>query len=346
MRARRLIVRGVVATVALLAEMLAPPPASAQESSSPAASLGHEPYPGDSPNAGASTHFRRGVQLYGEADYAGALVEFKRAYSIAPTSATLYNVGEAQYQLQDYAGALKTFQRFLAEFGATDSHRAEVERSVEVLRTRVGRVSVTTLPVGADITVDDRFVGKTPLNEPVLVSVGHRKLAASMNGRPPVVSYVDVAAEDDIPVKLELPPAPGLVPAVATPASAAASDMPRTPAAAPSGGSALRIVGFVFAGALAAGAGTFGILAIGEEGALKNARNAFPAVPATVTHDANLITIFSVLADSMAAGAIVVGGVTLISTLSSTNTDGAKTLGASTTRVAVGPASARLEVTF
>jgi PEGA domain-containing protein len=341
MKVRCLAVRWVLTTVVSLAGVLGPLTAAGQEEgTSPVA--GHDPNAGDSPNAAAGTHFRRGVQLYNEADYAGALVEFKRAYSISPTSAALYNVGEAQYQLQDYASALKTFQRFLAEFGPAESRRGEVERSVEVLRTRVGRVTVTTLPVGADISVDDHFVGKTPLNEPLLVSVGRRKLSASMNGRTPVVSYVDVAAEDEIPLKLELAaPAAGSAPIVAAPAS----EMPRAPAAQPQG-SALPIAGFVFTGALAAGAATFGVLALEEENTLKNARNAFPAVPATVSHDANLTTTFSILADSLGASAIVVGVVSLIATLSSANTDGSKSSSASAAGVVLGPASARLEVTF
>jgi hypothetical protein len=341
MMARRLAARWVIATVALLADVLGPPPARAQEEgTSPVILPGRDSNPGDSPNAAAGTHFRRGVQLYSEADYAGALVEFKRAYSISPTSAALYNVGEAQYQVQDYAGALKTFQRFLTEFGPTESRRAEVERTVEVLRTRVGRVIVTTLPVGADVTVDDHIVGRTPLHEPVLVSVGHRKVVASMSGRAPIVSYVDVAAEDEIALKLELPLAAGSS-VVAAPSIA----MLRTPAPQPRG-STLRTAGFVCAGVLAAGAVTFGILAIGEAGALKNARNAFPADPATVSHDASLTTTFSVLADSLAASAIVVGGIALFATLSSGNTDGSKSSGAPATGIALGPGSARLHVTF
>lgn len=342
MKARRLAVRGVMTMFALLADTLGCPSATAQEEGTSRVILpSHDPYPGDSPNAAAGTHFRRGVQLYNEADYAGALVEFRRAYSISPTSAALYNVGEAEYQLQDYAGALRTFVRLLTEFGPTESHRAEVERTVEVLRTRVGRVSVTTIPVGADIAVDDRFVGRTPLSEPVLLSVGHRKVVASMNGRTPVVSFIDVAAEDEIPLKLELPLATGPVPVLATPASA----MPRGPTPQ-THDSALRTVGFACSGVLAAGAVTFGLLAIVEASSLKNARNAFPAVPTTVDHYANLTTTFSILADSLAASAIVVGGVALIATLSSASANRSKGSGASATSIALGPASARLQVTF
>jgi hypothetical protein len=341
MNACRLAMRGFM-TSAVLAAALSAPLASAQDEPTTAAALpGHDPRQSGASNVDAGTHFRRGVELYGEAAYAGALVEFKRAYAIAPTSAALYNVGEAQFQLQDYAGALKTFRQFLREFGPAEGHRAEVERDVDVLRTRVGHVSIKTVPGGAEITIDDHGAGKTPLDEPVLVSVGHRKVVASMAGRAPVTSYVDVAAEDIVSVTLQLPPAEGPVPAAIPPLGSPPAGTPTH-----SRDAMLRTIGFGAAGVLAAGAVTFGALAIDEAGALKNARAAFPAVPATISHDANLTLTYSILADSLGVAAIVVGGIALFGTLSSASRDGPKRSSAPTTRVTLGPTSARLEMTF
>ena len=81
----------------------------------------------------AGKHFQRAVALYGEADYRAALVEFRRAYALSPNAAVLYNVGEAEYQLQDYAGALQTFEHYLTESSPSDAHHAEVESNVNVL---------------------------------------------------------------------------------------------------------------------------------------------------------------------------------------------------------------------
>src|SRR5438046_1076480 len=76
---------------------------------------------GDVPSAAAvndaAKHFQRGVTMYTEADYRAALVEFRRAYEIAPNATVLYNIAQTYYQLQDYAGALVTFERYLAEAG-------------------------------------------------------------------------------------------------------------------------------------------------------------------------------------------------------------------------------------
>src|SRR5262249_30048128 len=115
----------------------------------------------------AGSHFQRGVVLYNEADYRGALVEFKRAYEVSPAVAVLYNIGQTSFQLQDYANALHMFERYLAEGGGP--HKAEVEGSVATLRTRVGKIDVTTTAQGCDIAIDDEPVGKSPLPKPVLM---------------------------------------------------------------------------------------------------------------------------------------------------------------------------------
>src|SRR5512138_3708485 len=99
---------------------------------------------GDNASRDAAKHFQRGVDLYNDGDFRGALVEFKKAYSVWPRANVLYDIGQTEYQLLDYASALRTMERYLAETGANAPHRAEVEASVEVLRQRVGRVLLTS----------------------------------------------------------------------------------------------------------------------------------------------------------------------------------------------------------
>jgi hypothetical protein len=288
----------------------------------------------------AAKHFQRGVALYGETDYRAALVEFKRAYSIAPNAAVLYNVGETEFQLQDYAAALTTLQQYLAESSPSDGHRTEVESSVEVLRARVGHVTVMTSPTGADVAIDDQSVGRTPLERPVLVSIGHRKVVASMPGRPPATRYVDVAADDNVTVALQLA-APA--DAAATPSRAATG---RDPEPTSGGGSTLRLLGWLGTGILGAGAVTFAVLADRESTTLATDRATYPTSSATLTHESRLTTTYAILADSLAGAALVLGGVTLISTL--TSHDGGPRVrgGAPEVRVGVGPGSARFEWTF
>jgi tetratricopeptide (TPR) repeat protein len=287
----------------------------------------------------AAKHFERGVGLYGEANYRGALVEFKRASTLAPNVAVLYNIGETQYQLQDYAGALTTFERYLADVGPNDGHRAEVESNVAVLRTRVGRITITSSPSGAAIAIDEQGVGHTPFDESVRVSIGHHKVVAAMPGRAPVTRYVDVAAEDEVSVRLELaaPDAAASASALNTPASADGASAGRN-------GSAGHVLGWLATGALAAGAVTFGLLANKESHDLEAARHdAFPTTKSTLDHDANRVTTYAVIADSLGAAALIVGGLNLYWTLASSADTRAQSGG---TRVGLGLGSAHFEATF
>jgi hypothetical protein len=302
------------------------------------------PARGEDPSSShqASKHFQHGVSLYGEADYRAALAEFKRAYALAPNPAVLYNVGETQYELEDYAGALATFERFLAETPPDDVHRPEVNGDLEVLRTRVGHMSIVTVPPGADLTVDDQPAGKTPLERPLLVSVGRRKVVAAIGGRAPTTRYVDVAAEDNLAVTVQLVDAAESAP---FPGPRETPFHPLDTREASTSGRTLRVVGWTVTGALAAGAVTFGILAVTESHALETARRGFPASADTLNRDAQRTTTYSVLADSLTAAAVVVGGATLLSFwLSPSRSAGAT--GSSAMRMMLGPTSVRLQTTF
>jgi len=327
MSVRALTVCRIVIGLVLACSLLHPPSAVAQA--------------GDTTTREAAKHFQRGVALYGEADYRGALVEFKRAYALAPNPGALYDIGQTEYQLRDYAGALTTFERYLAESGPADSHRAEVASTVEVLRTRVGRLTITSVPASAEVSIDDQPVGKTPFDKPLTVSIGRRKLIASMAGRPPVTRYVDVAADDNVNVTLQLGASTGETPGARLEQQAASSGVASTPSR---GTSTLRVAGFIATGALAAGAVTFGLLSLNKSHDLEAARGEYPTTSSALDHEARITTAYSILADSLAAAAVVVGGVTLFSMLRSSSPSSRATgVGP---RVSLGLASARFETSF
>jgi tetratricopeptide (TPR) repeat protein len=310
-------------SLASAAMLAAPLDAAAQDAPSPARE--------------AAKHFERGVALYREMDYAGALVEFKRANALAPNPTVLYNIGQAQYQLQDYAAALTTFTRYLAEASPADGHRAEVEGTIDVLRSRVGHVAITTVPAGADVSIDDQPVGRTPLEDRVLVSVGRRKVTATMAGHVAASRFVEVAADDNVPVSLELPTTSPSAPPLAVKEPPAVP--PETRESSRSG-SALVVVGWVATGVLAAGAITSGALALTESHDLQTERNTFPASSAALNHDSKLTLTYSILADSLGAAAIVVGGVTLYATIASATSH------RTAASVSLGPGSARFALSF
>src|SRR5262249_40377423 len=91
---------------------------------------------------------------------------------------------------------------YLTEAGQSAPHRREVEQTIDTLQTRVGKIALISSTAGLDITIDDELIGKTPFDEPVLVSVGRRKVTAMRDGRPVDHRYVDVAAGDTLKVAI------------------------------------------------------------------------------------------------------------------------------------------------
>jgi hypothetical protein len=255
--------------------------------------------------AEAAKHFQRGVTMYNEADYRAALVEFRRAYETAPNAAVLYNIGQTYYQLQNYAAALVALGRYLTEAGSTAPHRREVEQTIDTLQSRVGKVAISTTVPGCDLTVDDELVGKTPLEEPVLVSIGRRKITALRDGRVAETRFVDVAAGDTVTVSLTADATRGAAPNAA---GAAGRDQ---------SGSWITY-GWVttgITGAVAIGAGGYAVFASHQ---LSNARDANPVTSDQVNSkrsDLNSksshVSTASAIADIAGAVAVVTGGVTL-----------------------------------
>ena len=57
--------------------------------------------------AEANRHFQLGVELYGEGKFEEALVEFERAYEIAPHPLVLYNLAGTNRELSHYEDAIE-----------------------------------------------------------------------------------------------------------------------------------------------------------------------------------------------------------------------------------------------
>jgi len=255
-----------------------------------------------SPVKDAGKHFRRGVALYNEADYRGALVEFRRAYETAPNATVLYNIGQTQYQLQNYAAALTMFERYLTESSSASPHRREVEQTLDTLRSRVGNLRITTNVAGCEITIDDDLIGKTPFAAPPVVSVGRRKITAMHPGRTPDTRFVEIAAGETAEVSLSLlEPGRGLA---------------GGPPAGATRGTDWVTTGWITTGALAAGAVTTGILAFVASRQLRDARRSFPTSRDDLDRKASRATTLAVATDVLAAATVVAGAVTLKLTLS------------------------------
>lgn len=277
----------------------------------------------------AGQHFERGVALYGEADYRGALTEFKRAYELAPNPLVLYNIGQSQFQLRNYSAALSTFERYLAEAGANAPHEKEVEQSVATLKTRVGRVDIeSNLP--ADVQIDDEPVGKTPLAK-LLVSVGKHRIVATHEGSPPQERTIEVAAGDALPVKFSFDASAKPTPGPTAPLSPAKTES-HPPYAT---------IAWVATGALAAGAIVTGVVATTSSSSLSDERDSATATRERLDSLSGRAKGFALATDILGAAAVVAGAAAIYFTVTRPKGD----LGPKA-QVGVAPAGFTLRLTY
>ena len=112
----------------------------------------------------AQRRFQRGIELYKEGDFGGALVEFKRAYDLVPSYKILYNLGQVSYQRHDYASAVRYFRQYLGEADDAISPERQKEVATEInrLSPRVGSLEIQAFDDGAEVFVDDVLMGTTP----------------------------------------------------------------------------------------------------------------------------------------------------------------------------------------
>lgn len=156
----------------------------------------------------ADRHFKTGVELFDERKYAEALAEFEQAYALQPHPLVLYNLAGAHRALSQYDQAVDFYNRFLIE-GPGKVSEAQLARGREELDDLirlVARVDVTTKPEGAQVLVDGRTLGDTPLTEALILGPGDHTVRATLDGHEPAERKIRVAAGDTLRVEFALEP--------------------------------------------------------------------------------------------------------------------------------------------
>ena len=140
----------------------------------PAASA--QPQPSAKALQEARTRYEKGKQLYNEGAFDAALAELQRSYDLAPSYRILYNIALVQRARNDFAGSLTAYEKYLADGGKelTAARKQEVQKEIDSLRTLVAKADIRTSVEGADITLDDSPIGKSPITGLVLNPGSHR----------------------------------------------------------------------------------------------------------------------------------------------------------------------------
>jgi hypothetical protein len=268
-------------------------------------------------------HFTRGVSLFHDGDARAALVEFKRAYEVAPNYRILYNLGETELELRDYVEALRAFKLYLKEGGMEipEARRTEVETEVTRLEPRVGELVVELTVPGADVTVDDVPQGKSPI-APLKVNAGRHRVSAVIQDYAPIARVVEIAGGEHAKVSLPMVLLRG--------ERSAADSVTNVPFWA----------GLITTGALAVGTAVVGGLAVGAQSDLRGAADTFPTTTDAIDRARTKVRTLALVADVLGGATLVAGGVTLYFGLTG------KSAAQEKARVGIGPGSLVVERRF
>jgi hypothetical protein len=134
---------------------------------------------GDAARQAATARLIEGVDLLRMGRYQAALGKFDEAYALVPSPNIHYDRGLAYRGLGWNAAAIEAFDAFLT--GAQqppEGKREQARRYFDELRPRVARLEVASEPMGAEVSVDGRGYGPTPLGRAIYLDPGRHELRA------------------------------------------------------------------------------------------------------------------------------------------------------------------------
>lgn len=154
----------------------------------------------------ARTHFQQGVALYQTGDYTAALAELEASYRLNPQPFVLKNIGLAQKNLFRYSEAIASFERYLAEsktFTAGDPQ--QTQQLIVEIRALLVDVSVAVTPDGAEIKIDGRVAGTSPLPRVLQMGTGDHTIEVTAEGHKPHNRHftVKTGAANELDIKLD-----------------------------------------------------------------------------------------------------------------------------------------------
>ena len=154
----------------------------------------------------ARDRFAAGIKLYDDGEFALALIEFDRAYSIVPDYRVLYNIGQVNIQLGRYARAARALKQFLKEGGdrILEDRKQSVLNDLSMLSGRTATISVATNVPGAEVLLDSDVVAITPMPAPLLVDAGEHRLTVRKLGYTLQTKPVALAGRDELSLEFAL----------------------------------------------------------------------------------------------------------------------------------------------
>lgn len=157
-------------------------------------------------NRRAREHFESGMRAYDEHDYRAAIEQFTLASSLVPSADLWFNIARAHEQLSEYDAAIEHYERYLRDRvdppdrAEVEAHIADLRREAEAARLAASRRATTgTLRIqgnveGANVVLDGRALGRTPIADSVTLEPGPHRVQVTHAGRMPFEAVVNIEA--------------------------------------------------------------------------------------------------------------------------------------------------------
>lgn len=157
--------------------------------------LGTRAWAQDAAQVAEARHFfEAGLKLYKQQLFQEALAQFLESNRILPREATQRNIGQTYRDLKDNAAAYDAFETLVAKYSdkMKPQAKADAQQALQELAVITGTVTVTIQEPDANVTVDGKDRGQTPLAKPIRLNFGPHTVTVAKAGFDTMTQPVDL----------------------------------------------------------------------------------------------------------------------------------------------------------
>lgn len=153
--------------------------ATALSQPAPAGAGAPAPAAADPTVAAVKRHYSAGRNAADAKQWPKAVEEFEKAYALKPLPQLAGNLGEAELRVGRFRDAAEHVERFLREDkGADADDKKNAQVWLDEAKKKIVTLRITVDEVGAEVLVDDKVIGTSPLAPEVYVEPGKHTVVA------------------------------------------------------------------------------------------------------------------------------------------------------------------------
>lgn len=129
-------------------------------------------------------------------DWEKAAVAYADSYAASASAAALFGLAGARYELKQVVEAYEAYDELMKTYAGKLAHRdkATAQARLKELGNKTGNLSIRVSEAGAQVSLDGRSIGTTPIPALLRVPVGPHKIAIAKEGFDPFESQNLVGA--------------------------------------------------------------------------------------------------------------------------------------------------------